>query len=164
MSSKILAIFDRELTKSEIDALSGVCFDMEIEEVEEDSSQRISSAFLQEFGIDSDYQCYLFHTEEIQPGMFLAGIQADYMGRWNEEDLERIESLADFYENTETNINDLGSLYKRSRNHNADYEDIFGESGSVNLDAADEIETQFEQDYCKIREAIENFFSERKLV
>ena len=164
MSSKILAIYDRELTQSEIDTLAGVCFDMEIEEIEEGSSQSISSAFFREFCIDSDYKCYLFHAEEIQPGMFLAGIQADYMGCWNDGDLERIERLADFYENTETNIDDLGSLYKRSRNHNADYQDIFGEPGSVNLDAADEIETQFEQDYCKIREALESFFSERKLV
>ena len=164
MSSKILAIYDRELTQSEIDTLAGVCFDMEIEEIEEGSSQSISSAFFQELGIDIDYKCYLFHTEEIQPGMFLAGIQADYMGRWNEEDLAKMEILADFCENTKTHINKIGSLYKNSRNHNADYQNIFGEPGSINLNAADEIETQFEQDYCKIREALESFFSVRKLV
>ena len=38
MTSKILAIYDRELTQSEIDTLAGVCFDMEIEEIEEGSS------------------------------------------------------------------------------------------------------------------------------
>ena len=164
MSSKILAIYDRELTETEIDNLSGVCFDMEIDEIDDDSSQRIAAAFLQEFGDDSLYKCYVFHTEELQSGMFLAGIQPEYMGRWNEEDLRKIEDMADFYENTETNVEDIGSLGSRSRDHNGAYQAIFGIPGSVNVEAADHVESQLEQDFSKIQQAIEQFFSERKLV
>ena len=164
MSSKIFAIYDRELTENEIDNLSGVCFDMEIEEIDDDSSQRIAAAFLQEFGDDSSYRCYVFHTEELQSGMFLAGVQPEYMGRWNEEDLRRIEDMADFYENTEANVEDIGSLSSRSHDHNSVYHDIFGMPGSVNVEAADQVESQFDQDFSKIQQAIEQFFSERKLV
>lgn len=164
MSSKILAIYDRELTESEIDILSGVCFDTEIEEIDYGSSQRIAAAFLQEFGDDSSYRCYVFHTEEVQSGMFLAGIQPEYMGRWNEEDLRKIEDMADFFENTETNIDDIGSLGSRAHDHNGAYQAIFGMPGSVNVEAADQVEGQFDQDFSKIQQAIEQFFSERKLV
>ena len=164
MYSKILAIYDRELTESEIDTLSGVCFDTQIEEIDDGSSQRIAAAFLQEFGDDSSYRCYVFHTEELQSGMFLAGVQPEYIGRWNEEDLSKIEDMADFYENTQSHIQDIGSLGSRAHDHNGAYQAIFGMPGSVNVEAADQVEGQFDQDFSKIQQALEQFFSERKLV
>ena len=163
MSQYLLVIYQEKLTEQETSTLSGICNDVQIEEIDRETSNSIANGYYHRFEYDDLAYCYRFFMDQIQPGMFLIGKNPDYVGQFYRDNEMRCAELSTFCANASAHFDDIEGIGRIARNHAIHFSNVVGAKSEVDSDAAASFEQAFINDLDTARGAMEMLFEKARL-
>lgn len=110
MKNYLLLIYNEKLSEYELNTISNLCHDNDVEEIEVASSCLIHEAFFNIYDTDSSRVCYRLFAEEFSEAIFLLEKRLLYIGKFNSKIEEKLIELANLTRDALSIVNDMNTL------------------------------------------------------
>ena len=163
MKNYLLVIYDEELSEEDISTLSGLCDDMRIEKISDETSDLLAESYKLKFGFICIGYCYRFYREEMLPSMFLLKEHPTYIGQFDAVSEQRCIELGVLCQNACSLKEMTEGIGGMALKHSDAFKKAYGRDGDLNWEEAKRVEDTTWNDYQLIEGELNYFFEQRRL-
>ena len=160
MSSYLLAIYKKDLSKDNYSQVASILCGATIENINERMSLFIGCGFKKRYQIDQSYFCYRFLSQELAPMFFLIEPRPLYIGRFNEEEERKCAMMS---AHCHSILELIEMTIGKSLEFEPYYKEIFDQDSQINSDAVHGCIKELKKHLRASKNIQAKYFSDRKI-